>query len=97
MTPASGVQWALSVFPSLLACSVHRVRLTSSFVTAFPARSLCQEILLWILGKLERKKAVASLKGFVGLDKAAPSLHPLCQFRAATQGGIMVIIKETLR
>ncbi|XP_040838404.1 transport and Golgi organization protein 6 homolog [Ochotona curzoniae] len=59
-------------------------------------RSLCQEILLWILGKLERKKAVASLKGFAGLDKAAPSLHPLCQFRAATQGGIMVIIKETL-
>uniref|UniRef100_A0A2K6SKU3 Transport and golgi organization 6 homolog n=1 Tax=Saimiri boliviensis boliviensis TaxID=39432 RepID=A0A2K6SKU3_SAIBB len=49
-------------------------------------RSLCQEILLWILGKLERKKAIASLKGFAGLDKAVPSLHSLCQFRVATQG-----------
>nr|XP_007992025.1 transport and Golgi organization protein 6 homolog isoform X2 [Chlorocebus sabaeus] len=57
-------------------------------------RSLCQEILLWILGKLERKKAIASLKGFAGLDKAVPSLHSLCQFRAATQGGIMITIKE---
>ncbi|XP_022367571.1 transport and Golgi organization protein 6 homolog [Enhydra lutris kenyoni] len=57
-------------------------------------RSLCQEILLWILGKLERKKAIASLKGFARLDKTASSLHSLCQFRAATQGGIMVTIKE---
>ncbi|XP_066099278.1 transport and Golgi organization protein 6 homolog isoform X3 [Saccopteryx bilineata] len=59
-------------------------------------RSLCQEILLWILGKLERKKAIASLKGFVGLDKSVPSLHSLCQFRAATQGGIMITIKEAI-
>ncbi|XP_011832064.1 PREDICTED: transport and Golgi organization protein 6 homolog [Mandrillus leucophaeus] len=59
-------------------------------------RSLCQEILLWILGKLERKKAIASLKGFAGLDKAVPSLHSLCQFRAATQGGIMITIKEAI-
>uniref|UniRef100_A0A8C6RMG2 Transport and golgi organization 6 n=1 Tax=Nannospalax galili TaxID=1026970 RepID=A0A8C6RMG2_NANGA len=59
-------------------------------------RSFCQEILLWILGKLERKKAIASLKGFVGLDKAVPSFHPQCQFRAATQGGIMITIKETM-
>ncbi|XP_012585876.1 PREDICTED: transport and Golgi organization protein 6 homolog isoform X2 [Condylura cristata] len=57
-------------------------------------RSLCQEILLWILGKLERKKAIASLKGFARLDKSVPSLHSLCQFRAATQGGIVVAIKE---
>uniref|UniRef100_A0A8C7AU86 Transport and golgi organization 6 homolog n=1 Tax=Neovison vison TaxID=452646 RepID=A0A8C7AU86_NEOVI len=57
-------------------------------------RSLCQEILLWILGKLERKKAIASLKGFAGLDKTASSLHSLCHFRAATQGGIMVTIQE---
>nr|XP_051685649.1 transport and Golgi organization protein 6 homolog [Oryctolagus cuniculus] len=57
-------------------------------------RSLCQEILLWILGKLERKKAVASLKGFAGLDRAAPSLHSLCQFRAAAQGGIKIAIRE---
>ncbi|XP_069918737.1 transport and Golgi organization protein 6 homolog isoform X1 [Oryctolagus cuniculus] len=57
-------------------------------------RSLCQEILLWILGKLERKKAVASLKGFAGLDRAAPSLHSLCQFRAAAQGGIEIAIRE---
>ncbi|XP_063510545.1 transport and Golgi organization protein 6 homolog isoform X3 [Pongo pygmaeus] len=59
-------------------------------------RSLCQEVLLWILGKLERKKAIASLKGFAGLDKAVPSLHSLCQFRAATQGGIMITIKEAI-
>ncbi|XP_033074694.1 transport and Golgi organization protein 6 homolog isoform X2 [Trachypithecus francoisi] len=59
-------------------------------------RSLCQEILLWILGKLERKKAIASLKGFAGLDKAVPSLHSLCQFRAATHGGIMITIKEAI-
>nr|XP_042133564.1 transport and Golgi organization protein 6 homolog isoform X1 [Peromyscus maniculatus bairdii] len=57
-------------------------------------RSLCQEILLWILVKLERKKAVASLKGFSGLDKAVPSLHPQCQFRAATHGGIVITVKE---
>ncbi|XP_023582561.1 transport and Golgi organization protein 6 homolog isoform X1 [Trichechus manatus latirostris] len=59
-------------------------------------RSLCQEILLWILGKLERKKAVASLKGFAGLDKSVPSFHSLCQFRAATQGGIMITIQEAI-
>lgn len=58
-------------------------------------RSLCQEILLWILVKLERKKAIASLKGFSGLDKAVPSLHPQCQFRAAMHGGIVITIKET--
>ncbi|XP_035312951.1 transport and Golgi organization protein 6 homolog isoform X2 [Cricetulus griseus] len=58
-------------------------------------RSLCQEILLWILVKLERKKAIASLKGFSRLDKAAPSLHPQCQFRAAMHGGIVITIKET--
>uniref|UniRef100_A0AAA9SX70 Transport and golgi organization 6 homolog n=1 Tax=Bos taurus TaxID=9913 RepID=A0AAA9SX70_BOVIN len=57
-------------------------------------RSLCQEILLWILGRLERKKAIASLKGFAGLDKSVPALHSLCHFRAATQGGIMITIKE---
>nr|XP_035965090.1 transport and Golgi organization protein 6 homolog isoform X1 [Halichoerus grypus] len=59
-------------------------------------RSLCQEILLWILGKLERKKAIASLKGFAGLDKSVSSLHSLCQFRAASRGGIMVTIKEAI-
>ncbi|XP_058565276.1 transport and Golgi organization protein 6 homolog isoform X3 [Neofelis nebulosa] len=59
-------------------------------------RSLCQEILLWILGKLERKKAIASLKGFAGLDKSVSSLPSLCQFRAATQGGIMITVKETV-
>ncbi|XP_048079517.1 hyaluronan synthase 3 isoform X1 [Ursus arctos] len=59
-------------------------------------RSLCQEILLWILGKLERRKAIASLKGFAGLDKSVSSLHSLCQFRAAAQGGIMVTIKEAI-
>uniref|UniRef100_A0A8D2DAP4 Transport and golgi organization 6 homolog n=1 Tax=Sciurus vulgaris TaxID=55149 RepID=A0A8D2DAP4_SCIVU len=59
-------------------------------------RSFCQEILLWILEKLERRKAIASLKGFAGLDKAIPSLHSLCQFRAATQGGIMITVKETI-
>ncbi|XP_054435251.1 transport and Golgi organization protein 6 homolog isoform X2 [Pteronotus mesoamericanus] len=59
-------------------------------------RSLCQEILLWILGKLERKKAIASLKGFAGLDKSVPTLHSLCQFRAATQGGIVITIKEAV-
>ncbi|KAG8521763.1 Transport and Golgi organization protein 6 [Galemys pyrenaicus] len=59
-------------------------------------RSLCQEILLWILGKLERKKAIASLKGFAGLDKSVPSLHSLCQFRAATHGGIVVTVKEAI-
>ncbi|XP_068384852.1 transport and Golgi organization protein 6 homolog isoform X2 [Eschrichtius robustus] len=59
-------------------------------------RSLCQEILLWMLGKLERKKAITSLQGFAGLDKTVPSLHPLCHFRAATQGGIMITIKEAV-
>ncbi|XP_025776341.1 transport and Golgi organization protein 6 homolog [Puma concolor] len=59
-------------------------------------RSLCQEILLWILGKLERKKAIASLKGFAGLDNSVSSLPSLCQFRAAAQGGIMITIKETV-
>lgn len=59
-------------------------------------RSLCQEILLWILVKLERKKAIASLKGFSGLDKAVPALHPQCQFRAATHGGIVITVKEAI-
>uniref|UniRef100_A0A8C5ZKD6 Transport and golgi organization 6 homolog n=1 Tax=Marmota marmota marmota TaxID=9994 RepID=A0A8C5ZKD6_MARMA len=59
-------------------------------------RSFCQEILLWILEKLERRKAISSLKGFAGLDKAIPSLHSLCQFRAATQGGIMITVKEAI-
>jgi hypothetical protein len=71
--------------------------MTSSFIAAFYARSFCQEILLWILGKLERKKAIASLEGFAGLDKTVPSLHPQCQFRAATQGGIMIAIKEATK
>ncbi|KAL6080236.1 hypothetical protein STEG23_010357, partial [Scotinomys teguina] len=57
-------------------------------------RSLCQDILLWILVKLERRKAIASLKGFSGLDKAVPSLHSQCQFRAAMHGGIVITIKE---
>ncbi|XP_021025541.1 transport and Golgi organization protein 6 homolog [Mus caroli] len=59
-------------------------------------RSLCQEILLWILVKLERKKAIASLKGFSGLDKAVATLHLQCQFRAATHGGIMITAKEAI-
>uniref|UniRef100_Q8C3S2-3 Isoform 3 of Transport and Golgi organization protein 6 homolog n=1 Tax=Mus musculus TaxID=10090 RepID=Q8C3S2-3 len=59
-------------------------------------RSLCQEILLWILVKLERKKAIASLKGFSGLDKTVPTLHPQCQFRAATHGGIVITAKEAI-
>ncbi|XP_051025039.1 transport and Golgi organization protein 6 homolog [Acomys russatus] len=59
-------------------------------------RSLCQEILLWILVKLERKKAIASLKGFSRLDKAVPALHPQCQFRAAMHGGVVITIKEAL-
>uniref|UniRef100_I3N6Y5 Transport and golgi organization 6 homolog n=1 Tax=Ictidomys tridecemlineatus TaxID=43179 RepID=I3N6Y5_ICTTR len=59
-------------------------------------RSFCQEILLWILEKLERRKAISSLKGFAGLDKAIPSLHSLCQFRAATQGGIMITVKKAI-
>ncbi|XP_038169225.1 transport and Golgi organization protein 6 homolog isoform X2 [Arvicola amphibius] len=58
-------------------------------------RSLCQEILSWILVKLERKKAIASLKGFSGLDKAVPSLHPQCQFRAAMHGGVVITVQET--
>ncbi|XP_050000107.1 transport and Golgi organization protein 6 homolog [Alexandromys fortis] len=59
-------------------------------------RSLCQEILLWILVKLERKKAIASLKGFSGLDRAVPSLHPQCQFRAAMHGGVAITVQETV-
>ncbi|XP_021488179.1 hyaluronan synthase 3 isoform X3 [Meriones unguiculatus] len=59
-------------------------------------RSLCQEILLWILVKLERKKAIASLKAISGLDKAAPALHPQCQFKAAAHGGILISIKEAI-
>uniref|UniRef100_A0A8C3VWB1 Transport and golgi organization 6 homolog n=1 Tax=Catagonus wagneri TaxID=51154 RepID=A0A8C3VWB1_9CETA len=59
-------------------------------------RSLCQEILLWILGKLERKKALGSLKGFAGLDRSVPSLHSLCHFKAASQGGVMITIKEAI-
>ncbi|XP_044519086.1 transport and Golgi organization protein 6 homolog [Gracilinanus agilis] len=60
-----------------------------------PLRSFCQEILLWMLEKLERKAALAALKGLAGLDKSMPSLHPLCEFRAASQGSTMVTIKET--
>ncbi|KAM6222577.1 transport and Golgi organization protein 6 homolog [Rhynchocyon petersi] len=59
-------------------------------------RSLCEEILFWILGKLERKKAIESLKGFAGLDKSVPSFHSLCQFKAATQGGIMITVQEAI-
>ncbi|KAM9066493.1 transport and Golgi organization protein 6 homolog [Sarcophilus harrisii] len=62
---------------------------------ASPLRSFCQESLLWMLEKLERKAALATLKGLAGLDKSVPSLHPLCEFRAASQGGTMVTIKET--
>uniref|UniRef100_A0A4X2M077 Transport and golgi organization 6 homolog n=2 Tax=Vombatus ursinus TaxID=29139 RepID=A0A4X2M077_VOMUR len=60
-----------------------------------PLRSFCQEILLWMLKKLERKAALAALKGLAGLDRSVPSLHPLCEFRAASQGSTMVTIKET--
>ncbi|XP_036044577.1 transport and Golgi organization protein 6 homolog [Onychomys torridus] len=59
-------------------------------------RSLCQEILLWILVKLERTKAIASLKGFSGLDRTVPSLHPQCQFRAAMHGGIVITVNEAI-
>ncbi|XP_057610059.1 transport and Golgi organization protein 6 homolog [Chionomys nivalis] len=59
-------------------------------------RSLCQEILLWILVNLERKKAIASLKGFSGLDRAVPSLHPQCRFRAAMHGGAVITVQETV-
>ncbi|XP_032347649.1 uncharacterized protein LOC106730527 isoform X2 [Camelus ferus] len=52
-------------------------------------RSLCQEILLWILGKWERKKAIASLKGIAGLDRSVPSLQSFCCFGVTSQGGIM--------
>ncbi|XP_072492521.1 transport and Golgi organization protein 6 homolog isoform X4 [Notamacropus eugenii] len=60
-----------------------------------PLRSFCQEILLWMLKKLERKAALSSLKALAGLDKSVPSLHPLCEFRAASQGSTMVTVKET--
>ncbi|XP_007670709.2 transport and Golgi organization protein 6 homolog isoform X2 [Ornithorhynchus anatinus] len=61
-----------------------------------PLRSPCQEILLWILEKLERQVAIATLKGFAGLKKSMPNLHPLCQFTAASQGGTMVTVKEAV-
>ncbi|XP_040298857.1 transport and Golgi organization protein 6 homolog isoform X2 [Herpailurus yagouaroundi] len=81
LLPVSGVLFSLYCFTKQ---SVSHIR------------SLCQEILLWILGKLERKKAIASLKGFAGLDKSVSCLPSLCQFRAAAQGGIMITIKETV-
>ncbi|XP_055001672.1 transport and Golgi organization protein 6 homolog [Sorex araneus] len=56
-------------------------------------RSPCQEIILWTLERLDRTKAIASLKGISGLDISTASLHPRCHFTAAPQGGVMVTIQ----
>ncbi|XP_055991916.1 transport and Golgi organization protein 6 homolog [Sorex fumeus] len=56
-------------------------------------RSPCQEIILWTLEKLDRTKAIASLKGVAGLDRSMASVHPRCHFTAASEGGVMVTIQ----
>nr|XP_033796036.1 transport and Golgi organization protein 6 homolog [Geotrypetes seraphini] len=59
-------------------------------------RSPCQEILLWFLDKLERASALATVKELVGLEKTIPALSPLCQFAAGSEGGAVIVAKETI-
>ncbi|XP_069724318.1 transport and Golgi organization protein 6 homolog [Phaenicophaeus curvirostris] len=59
-------------------------------------RSPCQEILLWFLEKSEREVSLAVLEGFVGLNSSVHTLHPQCQFRAGSEGGAVIAVKETI-
>uniref|UniRef100_A0A8C4WQG6 Transport and golgi organization 6 homolog n=1 Tax=Gopherus evgoodei TaxID=1825980 RepID=A0A8C4WQG6_9SAUR len=59
-------------------------------------RSPCQEILLWVLEKSERKVALSILEGFAGLGRTMQFLHPLCQFQIAGGGGAVITVKETI-
>ncbi|XP_069491647.1 transport and Golgi organization protein 6 homolog isoform X1 [Ambystoma mexicanum] len=59
-------------------------------------RSPCQEILLWLLEKLERPAAVATLKQLAGLASTLPSLDPRCRFAAASEGGAIFKVKEAV-
>ncbi|KAJ1083801.1 hypothetical protein NDU88_003956 [Pleurodeles waltl] len=60
-------------------------------------RSPCQEILLWLLDKLERQEALVTLKRLAQLDRTLPFLDPRCTFAAASEGGAIIKVKETIR
>ncbi|XP_015262181.1 PREDICTED: transport and Golgi organization protein 6 homolog [Gekko japonicus] len=60
-------------------------------------RAPCQEILLWFLEKCEREAALSVLEGLARLGGAVRFLHPLCQFRVASEGGAVVALKEAVR
>ncbi|XP_042336576.1 transport and Golgi organization protein 6 homolog [Sceloporus undulatus] len=59
-------------------------------------RTPCQEILLWFLEKSERQTALSILEGFAGMGEAVHLPSVFCQFQAASEGGVMVAVRETL-
>uniref|UniRef100_A0A8C8S1H7 Transport and golgi organization 6 homolog n=1 Tax=Pelusios castaneus TaxID=367368 RepID=A0A8C8S1H7_9SAUR len=80
LQPALGVIFSLYCFTKQNVCHL---------------RSPCQEILLWVLEKSEREVALSTLEGFAGLG-TMQFLHPLCQFQAASEGGAMITVRETI-
>ncbi|XP_069758005.1 transport and Golgi organization protein 6 homolog isoform X2 [Narcine bancroftii] len=59
-------------------------------------RTPCQEILLWFFQKSETKVALQMLKQLAGLLPLIPSLQPLNQFTAGSEGGVKLISKRTV-
>ncbi|KAH0619729.1 hypothetical protein JD844_000673 [Phrynosoma platyrhinos] len=59
-------------------------------------RTPCQEILLWFLEKSERQMALSILEGCAGLGGATRLPPPLCHFQAASEGGVMVLVRDAL-
>ncbi|XP_078524411.1 transport and Golgi organization protein 6 homolog isoform X2 [Lissotriton helveticus] len=59
-------------------------------------RSPCQEILLWLLDKLERRAALVTLKELARLDRNLPFLDPRCTFAAASEGGAIIKVQENI-
>ncbi|XP_077167006.1 transport and Golgi organization protein 6 homolog isoform X2 [Paroedura picta] len=59
-------------------------------------RAPCQEILLWFLEKCDREAALSVLEGLARLGGTLCFLHPLCQFRVASEGGAVIAVKEVV-
>ncbi|XP_066493366.1 transport and Golgi organization protein 6 homolog [Tiliqua scincoides] len=59
-------------------------------------RTPCQAILLWFLEKSKGETALSTLEGLSGLRGATPSLHPLCQFQAASEGGVRITVRAAV-
>ncbi|XP_060110136.1 transport and Golgi organization protein 6 homolog [Heteronotia binoei] len=59
-------------------------------------RAPCQEILRWFLEKHKREAALSFLEGLARLGGGIRFLHPLCQFRAASEGGAVIAVREAV-